>query len=417
MRQNEKEAQQLVANLTSLGIAAKVEGRGVHWHVDVNPINNRLLRVHCFWYEKKVSDLMLSMNPANSRSRFSPRPKSHEGPEFYVKIEESGQPIADGRTYFVGQVVKCIQSWMSGKPLENVIQETPFINEKLREMKAIAASLAPSLRWDIGDDPGFDLWVYGHGRSCCVRNKTCAFYFGLAQVAFAPQSSNLANDIAAWLIEELPIKSLATRNIQVEQYADVLEVDPARWHWLHIRDRIRNPNDALFDLAPLIIRLLESRIASRFYTYSSLTRLCFSASSHYPWVGKYPVVWAVNSDEYMVDTKKYSLDEAVTKIETVLESSSIEPFFGSESEYKLDLVAKSLEQHGSMLRPKRIQRKLSSDIWLCRNSRRCRIGIYITCFDGMAQLDLQYKTIEDVVSIAIRFLEKGVSLDELDANP
>jgi hypothetical protein len=34
--------------------------------------------------------------------------------------------------------------------------------------------------------------------------------------------------------------------------AEVLQVDPARWHWLHVRDRIADPKDALAELAPLV---------------------------------------------------------------------------------------------------------------------------------------------------------------------
>ena len=87
-------------------------------------------------------------------------------------------------------------------------------------------------------------------------------------------------DVAAWLLEGATLAQLAGRGADVERHAEVLEIDPARWHWLHVRDRIADPNDVLAPLAPLIRLLMESPIASRFYTYSSLYSLCFSPSSH-----------------------------------------------------------------------------------------------------------------------------------------
>ena len=418
MQQNEEEARQRAENLAKLGVSAEVEGGGVNWHVDVSPVNDRSLRVHCFWYERVLSGVMLGVNPANSRSRLQPLREPYEGPEFYVIVKDSGKPIANGRTYIADEAIKSVRSWISGDSLETLEQTAPFIDERRRAMKAIAVRLDPSLRWEIGGDPSFALWVYGSGRSCCVRNDTCAFLVGEAQVAFAQELTNVASDIAAWLVEEVPLASLEARNIQLEPHADVLEIDPARWHWLHVLDRVTDPNDVLFDLASLIVRLSENSVVSQFYTYSSHYDLCFSASSHFPWVGEYPVVTAVNSDEYMVDGVKCSLEEAVTKIETELEASPIQPFFGSGPDHEISLIAKSLKQQGSTLRPEIIQHEGWPRICLSKDSRQCWATAHdIRCFDDTAEFLAACRDIDDVVGIAIRFLEEFADLDDLAVDP
>ena len=92
--------------------------------------------------------------------------------------------------------------------------------------------------------------------------------------------------VAVWLIDGVPLRALAARvaGARLERHAEVLETDPARWHWLHVRDRIGDDRDVLAPLRPLIEVLAASPVATAFYTYSSLNRLCFSASSHFPWV-------------------------------------------------------------------------------------------------------------------------------------
>jgi hypothetical protein len=88
MAQSEMEARRLAALLTEHGIAARVEGSGVHWHVDVGPVNGRSVRVNCFWYERGIAALMLGMNAANARSSLRKVLAPYQGPEFLVTIND-----------------------------------------------------------------------------------------------------------------------------------------------------------------------------------------------------------------------------------------------------------------------------------------------------------------------------------------
>lgn len=49
MSENETMAYELVAALREVGIESRVEGGGVHWSVEVAPIQSRALLIHCFW--------------------------------------------------------------------------------------------------------------------------------------------------------------------------------------------------------------------------------------------------------------------------------------------------------------------------------------------------------------------------------
>ncbi len=260
--------------------------------------------------------------------------------------------------------------------------------------------------------------MYGGQRSCCVTTESRSFLIGDQQVAFSSNPSDPSGDVAAWLLEGATLARLADRGADVERHAEVLEIDPPRWHWLHVRDRIADPNDVLAPFAPLIHVLMESRIASQFYTFSSLNHLCFSASSHYPFVGEYPVLGPTDADgRYRVVDELCSLEEAVAKIESALGASQIEPFFGSGTDYEARLITESLARQGSTLRPNLVGHGSSASVWLIAGPRRCCVSENILeCFGQHKELCVICANVDDVVALAIRFLDTGVDAGELAAD-
>jgi hypothetical protein len=418
MELNESEARRLVASLTARGVSARVEGVGVHWRVDVAAVEGRSVCVTCYWYEREEYGFVLGMNSANARSRLcNTSSDPYEGPEFDVTLEAGGTRIADGRTFVIEEVIACVRTWLSGASLNAVEQETPFVNQRQRAMRAVGERLDPRLRWEVVNDLTVELWAYGERRACRVSGKSCSFLVGQAQIGFAPSADDLPGDVASWLLEGVPPAVLANRGVELERHADVLEVDPARWHWLHVRDRIANPHDVLAPLARLITILATSPIASRFYTFSSLNRLCFSASSHYPWVGEYPAVWTDDDGEYWLDDVRYSLEDAVAGIEASLSGSPIEPFFGSAPDFEIRLVAESVSRLGSPVEPEIVRRGMWSDVWLIRRPRRCRMGGRILdCYAEGKSFCLRCGTRDEAVDLALRFLDGSVTLDDLEAD-
>ena len=76
MRQNQSAARRLAASLSALGMAARVQGGGVHWRVDVAPVDGRSLHINCFWYDRLPAALMLGMNPRTRVVSRAPRPRA-----------------------------------------------------------------------------------------------------------------------------------------------------------------------------------------------------------------------------------------------------------------------------------------------------------------------------------------------------
>src|SRR5262249_45463638 len=154
-------------------------------------------------------------------------------------------------------------------------------------------------------EPACELWVFGDSRSCKLETDgnavACSFFFGQAQVAYGPALDDPCEAVAAWLVAGVPVRALVDRvpGVELERRAEVLETDPARWHWLHVRDRIADPNDVLAPLRDLLEALAMSSIASQFYSYSSISYFSFSASSHYPWVNDgLPVIHRADGGTY-----------------------------------------------------------------------------------------------------------------------
>ena len=419
MGPEEKIARQLIEKLSEVGISAEVQGTGSHQTVEIAAIGYRSLSVSCYWYEYESSAMMIGLNPANSRSQLRKSRQPTVGAEFYIQLESEDKRIADGRTQEQEEVVACARSWLSGATYDAVVEIASFIDVKRRKMKTIAAQFDPQLDWEILDDLGCELWVYGNLRSCQIMIDSIAYYVGQAQVAFQPHLESASENVAVWILENVSLSTLAERGVQLERHAELIECDSAGWHWLHVRDRIANPKDVLYPLASLITALAESPIASQFYTFSSLNRFCFSASSHYPWVGLFPGVSLIGEGKYSVGKMHCNLPEAVAEIEAVLSRSPVKPFFGSEPDHDLPIFAKIFSQQGDRLRPQIVRRGQWSDVVVSHSSRRCQLSSdSIVCREGNKRLGGgSCATAEDVVHIANRFLLEQISFDQLKEDP
>lgn len=427
MNVRQTSAYDLLQKLTAAGIGASVEGAGVHWNVNAAPVGTRSMRIACFWYERTISGLLLGMNPSNARSSLRTKRVPYEGPEYLVALLEGEARVADGRTYKVEDVVVAAQAWLAGRELDQVVHDAPFIDEKGRAIRALAERVPTHLRRDIGGDPSYELWVYGDSRSCEVTTRdgavACKFFLGQAQVAFGEAVEDLPAAVGTWLIDGASLKQLAARvpGVELERHAEVLEADPARWHWLHVRDRLANPRDVLAPLRELLERLTRSPIATKFYSYSSLNRFCFSASSHYPWVDHgLPLVAPTGGSGYFVNETRCDLESALHMIETRLASTSLRPFFGSAPHHELPLVSESLARQGSELRPTLKQHGawFSLDVSSASGLRRCRVSSRgVAFFEGSAELRANWPTLDAAIGAVIRFCDNNASLEEIAADP
>ena len=130
MEPNQRMAEDLAARLGAAGIRGRVEGGGVHWQVDAGPVGTRSVVLHCFWYDRAFSGLMLGINLANARSRLRAERAPHEGPEYLVVVRDDDDDVADGRTHDVTEAVGGARSWLAGAARDALAREAPFITTR-----------------------------------------------------------------------------------------------------------------------------------------------------------------------------------------------------------------------------------------------------------------------------------------------
>jgi len=333
-------AESLAEALGSRGHEPVISGAGLHWKVEVAGPGNRSSRTHCFDYGAALQGVRFGLNPGNARvATKGPAAPPRTGPEYLVKLRADEADILSGRTPDVEVAATAIAAWAGGRSMGELVELTPFIGVHRRTQEDIVAKLDPSLRCELRGDPGFHIWVYGDGRSCRITWPRCSFLFGPQEIGTL-DGEGVIDAVHAWVRDGLALHHLPGLGVVLERHAEHIEAQPARWHWLHMLDRSQNEDDVLARLSKFIVQLAASPVISRFYSFSSLNRLCFSASSHYPWVGDFPMVAPVGElvdGETVQATLRVSVDgvemdtgQALEILEAALRDSKVEPFWGSE---------------------------------------------------------------------------------------
>lgn len=432
MTDQERLAHQLAALLRAQGLDHTTTGGGVHWRVDLDG-RDRAMRVHCFWYGASHG-LLLGMNPANARARPQRPGAARTGPEFAVTLTEGASTVAEGRTGDADEVVTCARAWLAGSSREALAVAAPFVDRQGRLMRAVADRLDDRLGWELAGDPSYELWVQGDGRSCELRlngeGVSCQFRVGQASVAFASVVDDPAAATSAWLLEGVALAVLPSRvaGASLEPHSAFLESDPARWHWAHMRERIADPDDVLAALRPLHERLAASAIATRFFSYSSLNRLCFSASSHYPWVDPgLPPIAPTEDGRYGLGRETLQLDDALSFIERTLAAFPIPPFFGSAYHLEHRVLRARLKALGSPLEPLLAPRGAWFDVVVpgLASARRCRVSprddwtgqlrerTDLELIDGASVASATWPSWDTAVAALRRFCEEDAPIDEV----
>jgi hypothetical protein len=398
MRREEELARDLTAEL---GSDATALGSGVHWRVELKA-GARSVVVQCFWYDI----------PARV------------GPEYLVIVRDGSVALGSGRTAARAEAVAAARIWARGEAFDVLVHDAPFIDSRRRVMRAIARDVPPGLRWDIAPEPGCELWVYGEGRSCCATLKnnhaTWTFLLGQAPVARAAGLANVGDAIAAWLLEQVPIATLASRipETQLDRHAQYLDSDPARAHWLEVLDRAEKPDDALAPHRDLVQACAANPAISRFYSFTSLSRLCFTASSHYPWVNEgLPNVSPTPDGRFVIDQHVHDLDGALATIERRLAASPIRPFFGCEAHHLLPQLAAHLRWLRSAAVPAIIQQHAWPRLVVQTETRTCQIDRGSVEFShGDGKLLVTYPSLELAAAAIHDYLDAGATFDTLAAS-
>jgi hypothetical protein len=413
---------------------ARVVGAGVHWGVEVVSAP-RQCKISCFWYGE-AAGAMHGMNPGNARTALQLSRPTRTGAEYLVRFHEAEHRIAGGRTQDRAAVVGAVRGWLEGKPLGEVERAWPFVDRKRRTMRELLALLEPGCRdvarCEINRNVGYELWVYGRDRSCELKvgdgtAVSASFRLGPAQVAFGDVTTDPVTPISRWL-HGATLSDLSTLGIAIERYAEVLaRGDAARWHWLHLRDRLEDRDDVLANSRPLLLRLAERELPTRFFSYSSLARFCFSASSHYPWVDReLPVVSpSYAQHDYIVEVgttrTECNVERAIDVIEAALAACPIVPFFGSAAHLVIDRMSAELAAAGTSLYAELRQRCQWSDAAVASGDRWCTVSedLCAARFHGAreAGLHARFRSPADAVAAIRHWLEDRWTGDELRLLP
>jgi hypothetical protein len=424
---DEEMARALAAQLHVVGIDARVNGAAVDCRVEAGVDGSRALRVRCVHIPSGSERTpRMRPRPSNARAVLVEVPWENEGPAYLVSLHAGGVHVAEGRTAAVQEVVTCARALLAGLELDQLVQEAPFAEAGQRAMQAIAQRLDPQLRWEMAY-PGSPLWIYGEGRRCEVRAigavVVCNFLAGEQQVARDFAQDDLSAAVASWLIEHVSLGELTVRapGVELERHAEVLESDPARWHWLHVLDRIADPDDPLAPLRELIQALSESPVATRFYSYSSHSQFCFSASSHYVWVNDgLPVVTLDEHDMILVNEVPCDLRGAVQRVEEILAGYPICPFFGSAAHHELPLLAEWLARECSELRSFLVPRRQFTNLVVedPAGQRRCIVtGTHVTFDTEGRWTSASWPTREHAARAIRRYCEAHEPAADIIADP
>lgn len=384
-------AERLAARLTVEGHECTAAGSGFHWHVDVGH-GHRALKIHCFWYGQ-AAGLMLGMNPGNARMRLGPSRIPYEGAEFLARLLDRGEAIVEGRTRDEGQMSRCVHAWLSGLSLDEVVDLTPFVDAGPRALRLSAANLPDELRASTYSTHDGLLWVYGDRLRACAfdADGACSFRYGQAQLARA-ETVDVSAATRAWLLARVSIDELPSTvpGAVLERHASWAEVAPARWHWLHLLDRAADPNDALAPLADLIRALSVRPLPTEFFTFSSLSALCFSASSHFPWVDDgLPRIFRARGGGYEFALRMRreaiaiaSLDQAIDEIESALRQCRVVPFYGTSEDIAYEALSRELARQGSILVPRLERTGPWSTVVVEQDARKCEVRDRAVSFRG-----------------------------------
>jgi hypothetical protein len=231
------------------------------------------------------------------------------------------------------------------------------------------------------------------------------------------RSADLATTaVGAWLVERASLPDLATRvgALELGAHASLVETEPARRHWLLLRDEMSSPEHPLRPLHEVISALSNSPIASRFYAFRLGASLQFAASSHPDWViEKMPYVAHTEAGTYDVSGEfTRDVGDAVRLVEEELTRSGIEPFFGSAAHYELPILLESLARQGSSVEPAAIQRGDRYRLLVSHGKRECDvIGTRVFFAEGRRRTQASYASIDAAAAAIHRFLDQGAPAD------
>jgi len=400
VRENQQYAHDLASAVEQrLGVRPAVEGAGVHWHVDVRE-GSRLCRVHCFHYEGRnpfesraegTATLGIRGNAHQSKVQVGQRSTWKAGAEYYVSFCENDAERATCRVRSVANVLDSSERWLAGATVPDMHAAFDFVDQRTRQRQQIREEVAAELSrlgsaLHLSDNTsGFagaehgELWAYGGERSCRIAagadGLEAALLLHRTQLARVGGlgANELAHVLAGWVEEQ---ESTATMSggpgrWEIAERADLFEQGRyADWHWVQVMAQSRH-SKVLSAYGPLLDLIVGSDVVSRYFSFTSLHRLCLSRCLLYPFdtermprlaPAKGGRFWLADVGGYMSHdepSEPVPLDapEAFRRLQTALSMDDGRIHPGNVDDAMADEVNNALESAGSKLRAEKVQER------------------------------------------------------------
>lgn len=384
----------------------EVEGGGVHWQVNVS-VTSRGCRVHCFHYGDSPGDLHLGPrgNVHLRNVETAPPPPAYEGPEYLVCFTEGGGDAAEGRTTQPAEVASCLEQWLLKESApDEIYRAFPFVDRNRRAQRALAAVIDSRLadvgstvrttaEQDYGGDVGIELWIYADKKSCRVAPAHHLDAVGCAFLSLGTQLANVTLETASetatavemWVHQSLSLDELQQQitNLQLASFAKEFERgEIANWHWSNVlvqaREEVERGDDGVLAYyLPVLERIVENPTTKRFFSFTSLNRLCFSRCSHFPFATEDMPMLTPIAEGYRAECGADVVDGDAQMIFDFLlaklSSISDPPFHGCAADALIAPVNSLLHARGATVRAKRVQRRQWSDVLVSSVGRRCTL--------------------------------------------
>lgn len=397
VRENEQYAHDLASAVEQRrGMRPAVEGAGVHWHVDVSE-GSRVCRVHCFHYEDRnpfegraegTVTLGIRGNAHQSKVQVGQRSKWEAGAEYLVNFREGEKQVATCRVRSVADVLDSADRWLAGATVPDMHAAFDFVDQRTRQRRQISEEVAAELSrlgstLKLSDDTsGFggsehgELWAYGGERSCRIAagadGLEAALLLHRTQLARVGGlgAGELARVLAGWVEEQgsTAMMSGGPGRWEIVERADLFEQGRyADWHWVQVLAQSRQSR-VLSAYGPLLDLIVGSDVVSRYFSFTSLNRLCLSRCLLYPfdtermpmlapagggafWLAVAGADWADDPSEPM------QLDalDALRRLETMLSMDDGRLHPGNVDDAMADEVNAAFESAGSKLRAAKLQ--------------------------------------------------------------
>jgi hypothetical protein len=369
-------------------VEVKLKGAGCNWKVEVIG-GARRVEVCCFHYGDSANTMMLGIrgNAHLSKVNVAIRHEAHPGPEYYVSLREQESLAATARTQDLDAVVPVLRDWaIGGHDLEKMYRRHAVVDQGRRalvriaddvngRLKAMGSAVLVELDGDGESRENGELWFYSgerSGRVAAARDGAVNFAFlaKRTQIMRAEgwKTDEVARAVHAWNDKGATVEDMkvAFPAIHLEPFATSFgRAEYSDWHWGNVLLQASTDSVLAYYL-PLLQLIEKNKTVRRFFSFTSMDRLCISRSSLYPFDtdglpivvpnrerqgAQYRVILAedrveVGSDRYVCDL-----------LERVLSNESAEPYFGNCEDRVCELINQALVAEGCELRMHAVQQR------------------------------------------------------------